>query len=113
MQIKTKETHISLVSPSVYEVEGQLTYKTVNQVQKLPEQLLTNNTTSQIRLNKVQHIDSAGLALLIDWGHQSLSGTSPIMYTRANQQLLRLVNLYHLDTVIPIQAEQHAERIAE
>lgn len=107
---KTKDIHITLVSPGIYKVEGKLTYKTVNQVQRLPEQMLTNKTTSQIMLNKVQHIDSAGLALLIDWGRQSLSGTSPIVYTRANKQLLRLVNLYHLDTVIPIQAEQHAQK---
>ena len=95
-------TRITSVSPGIYEVEGDLTFSTVSQLQ-LPEQLLTSNTQSNIVLNKVQHIDSAGLALLIDWTRQTLN--NPVIFTKANDQLLRLAKLYHLETTLPLQSK--------
>ena len=96
------QTHITPVSPGIYEVEGDLTFSTVGLL-KLPNQLLTSSTQQKIMLNKVQHIDSAGLALLIDWARQTLS--NPVIFYKANDQLLRLAKLYHLETTLPLQSE--------
>jgi ABC-type transporter Mla MlaB component len=95
-------TCITAVSPGIYEVEGDLTFSTVSLLQ-LPEQLLTSKTQPKIALNKVQHIDSAGLALLIDWTRQTLN--NPVIFTKANNQLLRLAKLYNLENTLPLQSK--------
>ncbi|HFD12631.1 MAG TPA: STAS domain-containing protein [Crenotrichaceae bacterium] len=87
------------ISPGVYEVTGDLTFNTVSQLQTLPEQVSSSATTPKIMLDKVQHIDSAGLALLIDWGRQSMQYHS-ITFCQPNKQLLRLVDLYNLESVL-------------
>ncbi|MEE9424232.1 MAG: STAS domain-containing protein [Methylococcales bacterium] len=94
-------TRITSVSPGNYQVEGDLTFRTVNLLQQLPEQILTSKTPPKIALNKVQHIDSAGLALLIDWSRQTLN--NPVIFTAANDQLLRLAALYNLDNTLALQ----------
>jgi anti-anti-sigma factor len=95
-------THLSPVSPGIYQVIGDLTFNSVNLLRKLPAPLFSGTSTPQIALNKVQHVDSAGLALLIDWCQQSLAHQT-IIFTQANPQLLELVALYNLDDVIPLQ----------
>jgi len=96
------QTRIDPISPGVYEVIGDLTFATVNQLLKLPEPLLSDQNSVKIILNKVHHIDSAGLALLIEWERQSLP-RSPIKFSQANEQLVRLVNLYNLQAVLRIE----------
>jgi anti-anti-sigma factor len=96
-------THLSPISDDIYEVVGELTFHSINnQLRKLPKRLLSSVSQPQIMLNKVQHIDSAGLALLIDWSQQSLRNQS-IVFTKANEQLLGLITLYNLDAVLPLQ----------
>ncbi len=97
-------TRITPVSPGIYEVEGDLTFDTVNLLQKIPEQILASKIQSKIALNKVQRVDSAGLALLIDWTQQTIN--NPVIFTAANDQLLRLARLYNLSTTLILQANK-------
>ncbi len=93
-------TEIKAVSSGVYEVIGDLTFKSVIGLTRLPEALLSSKPSPTIRLNKVEHIDSAGLALLIDWARQSIEHQQ-ILFSQPNDQLLRLLNLYNLGNVLP------------
>ncbi|MEE9411964.1 MAG: STAS domain-containing protein [Methylococcales bacterium] len=93
-------TRITSVSPGIYQIEGDLTFRTVNLLQQLPKQILTSKIQPKIALNKVQHIDSAGLALLIDWTRQTIN--NPVIFIAANDQLLRLATLYNLDKTLPL-----------
>lgn len=100
------ETQIIPVSPGIFEVIGDLTFTTVNQLQKLPKEILSSKTKSKIMLNKVHHIDSAGLALLIDWERQT-TNNNPIVFSRPNRQLLRLVELYSLQNVLQLETAKN------
>ena len=98
-------TRITSVSPDIYQVEGDLTFRTVNLLQQLPKQILSSKIQPKIALNKVQHIDSAGLALLIDWTRQTIN--NPVIFIAANDQLLRLATLYNLDKTLPLQVKKN------
>jgi anti-anti-sigma factor len=98
-------TRITPVSPGIYQIEGDLTFRTVNLLQQLPEQILASKIQPKIALNKVQHIDSAGLALLIDWTRQTIN--NPVVFIAANDQLLRLATLYNLDNTLPLHTKKN------
>ncbi len=104
MPNNTMATQFTTKSAGVFEVIGDLTYQTVNPLQNLPEHILTNQSGSTILLNKVQQIDSAGLALLIDWKLQSMKH-QPIRFNNPTDQLLRLVNLYNLENTLSIESK--------
>ncbi|MCH9696512.1 MAG: STAS domain-containing protein [Gammaproteobacteria bacterium] len=99
MTSSSKAINMTLVKPGLYDLQGELTFATVNQIHKQANKILKLQTESTISLNNVNQIDSAGLALLIDWSNPKTHNQS-IQFSNPNQQLLRLMDLYNLKTVL-------------
>ena len=53
-----------------------------------------------IELSEVEHIDSAGLALLLEWQSWANRGQHALQLENAPQQLLKLARLSELDRIL-------------
>ncbi len=75
------------------EIEGDLTFSTINKnTSKIMDKLLTPHDIS-IDLKKVKAVDSAGLALIIEWLKTAHSRGINLNFINVPKQLLALARL--------------------
>ncbi len=83
-------------SPSDYQIKGELSFATINK--STLNALKFQRTTSAITidLQKISKIDSAGLALLIEWIKFARAQQTELQFTNIPGQLTALANLSYL-----------------
>ena len=67
-----------------------------------------NSPLTEIDLAEVEHIDSAGLALLLEWASWARLDGNRIQLSNAPQQLLMLAKLSELQTVLDFRPSETA-----
>jgi phospholipid transport system transporter-binding protein len=89
------------VSPGVFRLEAPLTFASVASLRKLGLNAIdaaSNGLT--IELNAVPAVDSAGLALLIDWLASAQAKSRTLKYANPPDTLLSLARLSEVDKLI-------------
>jgi phospholipid transport system transporter-binding protein len=90
-----------LVSPGVYRLEAPLTFASVAQLRKLGLHAIDAAPDGlTIELNAVPAVDSAGLALLIDWLANARAKSRTLKYGSPPPTLLSLARLSEVDKLI-------------
>jgi phospholipid transport system transporter-binding protein len=89
------------VSPGVFSVEAPLTFASVAALRKLGLRAIDAASSGlTIELNKVPAVDSAGLALLIDWLASARVKSRTLKYANPPETLLSLARLSEVDKLI-------------
>ncbi len=82
-------------------LRGVLDKHSVPTAYQCSKKLLRASTAAQaIDLSEVQHIDSAGLALLLEWQSWANHAAQQLQLQHAPEQLLQLARLSELDRIL-------------
>ena len=89
------------VSPGVFRLEAPLTFASVAALRKQGLNAIEAASDGlTIELNKVPAVDSAGLALLIDWLASARAKSRTLKYASPPETLLSLARLSEVDKLI-------------
>jgi phospholipid transport system transporter-binding protein len=84
-----------------YQVSGQLVFASVREVLRSSATVFQNEAQTSIDLSGVQAVDSAGLALLIEWYRTAEKAKRAIRFVGAPAQLRALAKISDIETVLP------------
>lgn len=87
---------------AVWGLEGELTFATVAEMDQSGTKLF-KSPPDGLDLKQLQRIDSAGLALLVEWSRQAKISGSDLKLINASPQLLALSQMANLDSFLRFQ----------
>ncbi|MFO7594432.1 MAG: STAS domain-containing protein [Pseudomonadota bacterium] len=88
----------------VLQVSGDLTFATVSAILKHSRPLLASvNDRVVMELADVGRVDSAGLALLVQWMRMAREQKVKICFRHVPEQLLAIAHASDLDHIIPLE----------
>jgi phospholipid transport system transporter-binding protein len=85
-----------------FRVSGELTFATVRDALQSSQQLFTQASVLHIDLSEVSAVDSAGLALLIEWYSQASKANKPISFAAVPKQLSALAKISDVDQLLQL-----------
>lgn len=91
---------ITLVEPGEYRLSGEVTFDTVTDLFESTHFDFVDDGTVTIDLSAVTRVDSAGLALLLEWLRDSRHKNCRLRFTNIPEQLNSLMEVTGLDDVI-------------
>ena len=97
-----KNAALARVADGDYKVTGQLVFATVRDLLRASATVLQGEPRQSIDLSGVEHADSAGLALLIEWFCAAEKAKRSVRFTGVPAQLRALAKLSNLETVLPL-----------
>jgi len=89
-------------------LSGELTFDTVAALYKATPQLAEGVTG--VALGQVGRVDSAGLALLLEWQARALADGRRLAFTDAPEALVRLAALCEADHLLGIQVAGEGDK---
>lgn len=84
-----------------YRVDGDLVFGTIAEVLRWPESVTNDGAALIVDLGGVEHADSAGLALLLEWTDLATAGNLDLRFANLPKSLARIAALTNLDPLIP------------
>ena len=87
---------IIAISNANYQIKGELSFHTINKLTLKALKFHKNTAAISIDLQKISKIDSAGLALLIEWIKFAQAQQTELQFTNIPSQLTALANLSYL-----------------
>ncbi len=91
-----------ITSNSGLEIKGKLVFATVSDAKKIAKTLLEDNQSQKIRFDfeNLTKLDSAGLALLIDWKRWCDKHNKAFQVINANPKATSLIATYKLTKIL-------------
>jgi len=90
--------------PGVVHVRGELSFSTVTALLEQSRPLLDSAQGWLVmELADVQRVDSAGLALLIQWMRMAREKSVDILFRHVPEQLLAIARASDLDQILPLE----------
>lgn len=97
-------TSINSAEAGVLQINGELSFSTVSKVLEQSRPLLaTMKGQVVIALADVERVDSAGLALLIQWMRMAREQGMEIRFRHVPAQLLAIAHASDLDHILPLE----------
>jgi phospholipid transport system transporter-binding protein len=81
-------------------VHGAMTFDSVTDLWRQSIDMFSSENVFQIDLATVTHIDSAGLALLVEWLREAVRKGARVEFLNMPDQMLALVGAANLETVL-------------
>ncbi len=86
-----------------FRVSGELTFATVTRVLERSRRLFTQaGEALEIELGAVERVDSAGLALLIEWMRVAQALDKSIRFFNLPDQMMAIASASDLDSILPL-----------
>lgn len=83
-------------------VVGELDFDSVADLWEKANALFAAESITRIDLSGVQHSNSAGVALLVEWLRQAQSRQSELVFSNMPAQMRAIVRVVDLETVLPV-----------
>ena len=84
-------------------VSGELTFTTVTALLARSQELLAQSGDNlEVDLKEVERVDSAGLALLIEWMREARARDKDIRFFHLPEQLMAIAAASDLDSILPV-----------
>ncbi len=101
---RVKETHLKGLDNGQFRLKGEMSFRSVPDLWKRFQQLLTEveATTLEIDLKGVNHVDSAGLALVVAWTRVSQRNAKAIRFANIPAKLKALAKANNLDELLDL-----------
>jgi phospholipid transport system transporter-binding protein len=91
------------VADGQYEVQGELTMYSVPSLARDARTMLSRlQGNIRISFSGVERVDSAGLALMIDWMRVAHDGQFTVLFEHLPKQLQRIAKVSELQDLLPI-----------
>ena len=88
------------VAPGRYRVKGALSFATVAGLLETSKKNFDGTPAIEIDLSAVEHADSAGLALLIEWLRLARQAGKTLSYANLPAQLLAIARMSDVDDLL-------------
>lgn len=85
-----------------YRIDGDLLFGTISGLLSWPESLAMDGGSLVVDLQGVEHADSAGLALILEWTDLAASAGKDLRFANLPKSLIRIAALTNLDSLIPM-----------
>lgn len=99
------QARIRTADDSRLNVEGELTFLTVPDLQEQARELFRAADSLDVDLKDVARSDSAGLALLIEWMREARRQDKTLRYLNMPTQMLAIARVSSLDQILPLARE--------
>lgn len=86
-----------------FRITGDLTLATVTEVMAQAAPLFSDVTEITVDLADVNHSDSAGLAILIEWMRVAAAANKTIVFQHIPKQMMAIAQTTGLDTILPLE----------
>lgn len=97
-------------TPGRFRVTGSLTFEMVPELATEPLPDWGNQSRCYLDLSAVEHADSAGLALLVDWVARARDAGCELVFEQAPRQLVAIARVSGVDSLLGLDgAEAGAE----
>ncbi len=93
---------ISLSGQGCYHLEGELSFASVELALKKTEKIFVSPARMVFDLAGVSKVDSAGLALLLEWLRQARAVGVELHYTHLPRQLMAMAEVVGVDEILII-----------
>ncbi|ORU91998.1 MAG: anti-sigma-factor [Cycloclasticus sp. symbiont of Bathymodiolus heckerae] len=93
---------IKQADDGILEVSGMLAFNCVTDVLRLSQKFFSSQEQLVFDLGGVEKIDSAGLALLVEWMVMAEKSGQSIAFQKTPKQLLDIARVSGLDEILPI-----------
>ncbi|MCW8827547.1 MAG: STAS domain-containing protein [Gammaproteobacteria bacterium] len=104
MNSLNQDASISAVDSGLMQISGELTFATVTILLEQSRPLLLSAKGGLVmELAGVGRVDSAGLALLIQWMRMAREQGVDILFRHVPEQLLAIAHASDLDTILPLE----------
>jgi len=91
---------IERVSESEFRLRGELTFGTVAPLLRESASLFQRGATLKFNLDSVDHADSAGLALLIEWLRSARTNEVSLSFANIPAKMLALARVTGVDRLV-------------
>ncbi len=88
----------------VLAISGVLEFATVTALAGEAERVLPASGPLYLDLSGVEHVDSAGLALLVHWLRRAHNQGRVLEFRNVPAQLIEMARISRLDQILPLQA---------
>lgn len=85
-----------------YALSGRLVFSTLSQLLKHPPAFIENgliNENIRVDCSAVTHLDSAGIALLLDWKKKALISKKELTFNKLPKQAKAIIKSAHLSDI--------------
>lgn len=89
-------------STYTYEVTGDITHERATQVFEAIDMTVIDPDDIVVNLARVEESDSAALAVMLEWANQAYKNQKTISFINVPGQLMRLIELTHLDKILKL-----------
>jgi len=96
------DTRIADVGDGRWQIEGELGFKSVPGVLEKAGSLLTGGEKIEMDLKGVTRVDSAGLALLVEWLREAERAGKSISFVNVPVQLMSIARISGLDAILSL-----------
>jgi phospholipid transport system transporter-binding protein len=87
-------------SKGVFLLTGELTFASANRALKRSAEAFSQRSELVFDLSAVRRVDSAGLALLLDWLRRARELDVALRYVNLPEQMLAIARLVHVDNIL-------------
>lgn len=86
-----------------FKVSGEMTFATVTGLLAQSRELFAQASGSiEVELEAVERVDSAGLALLIEWMREARTQGKTIRFSRLPAQMMAIATASDLESILPL-----------
>ncbi len=85
-----------------FRISGDLTLETVTNVMAQAAPLFSDAAEITVDLGDVNHSDSAGLAILIEWMRVAAAANKAIVFQHIPKQMMAIAETTGLDAILPL-----------
>ena len=93
---------LSTVSSGHYLIDGEMSFATVEQLLKDSHPFFATESSLLFDLSGVQHADSAGVALLVEWLRLAKQKQRQLHFRNIPAQMLAIIEVSDLEQRLPI-----------
>ncbi len=91
---------LSATAPGVFAVTGPVTFATAGALLEAGRSLFAGHASIAVDLRAVSRVDSAGLALLLEWLRQSRADRRAMTFTGLPEKLLAIARISGVDGLL-------------
>ena len=83
-----------------FHVQGDMTFSSVKNLLQRSNELFSSIEALEVDLSQVDHADSAGLALVLEWMAQAAERNARIVFTGIPESMVSIARLCHVESLL-------------
>ena len=96
-------TKVELDGVLRFHVQGDMTFSNVKDLFRYSNELFSSLQEFEVDLSQVDHADSAGLALVLEWKAQAAERNATVVFTGIPESMVSIARLCQVESLLEVQ----------